>query len=77
MRYGSVLLFYTTNTTGIISSAYLVLLAWLHQWCTEVSDYFCSSASSYDSDREASGRSRKRKKSSRSRKVLSQQFMHV
>uniref|UniRef100_R7W8E0 Uncharacterized protein n=1 Tax=Aegilops tauschii TaxID=37682 RepID=R7W8E0_AEGTA len=39
-------------------------------WHIEVSDSFCSSASSYDSDREASGRSRKHKKSSRSRKFL-------
>jgi hypothetical protein len=55
---------------------YIVLSVWFYHWCIEVSDSLCSSASSYDSDRETSGRSRKRKKSSRSRKVLPEQFMH-
>lgn len=47
---------------------FLVLSGWPHCCHIKISDSFCSSASSYDSDREASGRSRKHKKSSRSRK---------
>jgi hypothetical protein len=67
LRHIALFLFWTATKRTISLAEMLCGSPW---YCySEASDCHCCSTSSYDSDREASGRSRRHKKSSRSRKV--------